>query len=921
MKASLKHGVNLSTPTKKVLYILLFALVFVLYGNTLGHQYNFDDDLVTNHHPLSSRGIEAIPEIFNSHYYQDKDGYAYEYRPVVLSSFAIEHQFFGDNPQISHLVNVSLYAILALTLFGLLNLMLPGLGLHFSLLATVLFILHPIHTEVVASIKSRDEILALLLGLASWILAIRFFIKGNILLALLSTFFLVLGLLSKMSIVSLVVLIPLSAVFFKDVKYLRLILLSILFTISSVYIISFVFGETRLLFTFLIAAITGPTLVYYLLKENIVQKLFKRFDFLWSKESGFRERLSVIGLSFKSYIQKHYITTSIILIAIHLLGVLFDVFKITTPTTLIITFLLLYFSDKEFKKYFLVLLYALLISIYLFSITKLIVKTSAFFIVLLFISGHISRNKHTSLIIFLIAISTTFFIGFAAIGLIIALIGYLYFDRNKILYLLSLLYFIYFIIKLFVNPYEDAFDYVFLLIAGILPLLYSKVKLQKIADPILILSFCFFTIYATGFYSIPKTSIEVAKQMIETQTETTPRLLENTDRPLDFLEYPMEIVPSANIKIGTAAYLLGEYLKKLLLPVSFGFYYGYAQVIPVGMDNFQAIMSVITYALLLIMALFYAKKHITLSYSIVFFITSILVFSNLFYPVAGMMGDRLAFVSSLGYCMVLAYIPVKLFKVFNLKENNRLELKPIFIFISILILGFYSFKTISRNSQWKDPLTLMQYDIKYLDKSAQAHNILAGNLFNEYNKSNNEKYLDQAIHHYEKAIDIYPEFFNAYYSLGDAYKLKKEYKKSVLAFNKVIELDSSYTSAMISIANIYEMNGVYKYAIPYYELAINNNPGNVLSYNSLAYAWFRLNEYNKAIDVVKQAVNKFPNDFDTWSNLGKIYLQIGDSPNAITSFEKAFSIDMNVQVALILSDLYREQGNIEKALYYQSFSN
>ncbi len=61
-----------------------------------------DDELVTKNHRLTSKGIAAIPEIFASPYYQDDAGYSYEYRPVVLASFAIEHDIFGENPQWSH---------------------------------------------------------------------------------------------------------------------------------------------------------------------------------------------------------------------------------------------------------------------------------------------------------------------------------------------------------------------------------------------------------------------------------------------------------------------------------------------------------------------------------------------------------------------------------------------------------------------------------------------------------------------------------------------------------------------------------------------------------------------------------------------------------------------------------------------------
>jgi hypothetical protein len=65
---------------------------FLLYAMALGHGYNMDDELVTRGHKLTSKGFEGLRQIFNSPYYSDDMGYSYEYRPVTLASFAIEHE-------------------------------------------------------------------------------------------------------------------------------------------------------------------------------------------------------------------------------------------------------------------------------------------------------------------------------------------------------------------------------------------------------------------------------------------------------------------------------------------------------------------------------------------------------------------------------------------------------------------------------------------------------------------------------------------------------------------------------------------------------------------------------------------------------------------------------------------------------------
>ena len=83
----------------KLVYFILISFAFLLYGNSISHSYSVDDELVTNTdrqiHPLVDQGLSAIPEIFTSHYAQNTEQ-TYEYRPVVITTFAIEKSLFGS---------------------------------------------------------------------------------------------------------------------------------------------------------------------------------------------------------------------------------------------------------------------------------------------------------------------------------------------------------------------------------------------------------------------------------------------------------------------------------------------------------------------------------------------------------------------------------------------------------------------------------------------------------------------------------------------------------------------------------------------------------------------------------------------------------------------------------------------------------
>ncbi|MEL7122227.1 MAG: hypothetical protein AAFO07_22450 [Bacteroidota bacterium] len=201
--------------------ILLFILPFALYAASFQFGYVLDDAIVLSENNFVKKGFAGIAEIFGT---ESFTGYLGEqkdlvvgarYRPLSIATFAIEHQLYGLKPGYSHFINVLLYALTGLLVFRLLHLILPKNTssqwyLNLAFIAALLFILHPIHTEAVANIKGRDEILTLLLSLATLYFSHRY-IQNNHFLTLIwvaLTFFL--AILAKENAITFLAVIPVS---------------------------------------------------------------------------------------------------------------------------------------------------------------------------------------------------------------------------------------------------------------------------------------------------------------------------------------------------------------------------------------------------------------------------------------------------------------------------------------------------------------------------------------------------------------------------------------------------------------------------------------------------------------------------------------------------------------------------------------
>lgn len=222
------------------LQAMLLALLSILfYANTFTHEAAFDDMMAISENQYVQQGVSGIPSILTTDafqsYLEHKNGSNQlaggRYRPLSLITFAIEQQLMGVAPDTEtsnekeariaaqmhsrHMINVLLYALSVVVLLAMLRyVVFPGNPVA-AFVATLIFAIHPLHTEVVANVKSRDEILSVLFISLTFIKAFKYYDNrktGDLILAL-ACFFL--ALLSKEYAVTLAALIPLSFFIFR----------------------------------------------------------------------------------------------------------------------------------------------------------------------------------------------------------------------------------------------------------------------------------------------------------------------------------------------------------------------------------------------------------------------------------------------------------------------------------------------------------------------------------------------------------------------------------------------------------------------------------------------------------------------------------------------------------------------------------
>ncbi len=238
-------------------YVFIFLFSCMLYSNTLWNQFAIDDTIVLTDNKFTKKGFGGLKDHFTHDMFEGFFGErgarlvsGGRYRPLSMASLTVEYEITrrlkGDKrgeitdknvimgsendpymvPMLSHGINVFLFALTCMLLYYILLLLVPAkysimtpigaLGLPFF--ATLLYAAHPMHTEAVANIKGRDEVMCMLFSLLSLLAALKYVKTQNIIHLVWGTIIFFLALLSKENAITFLAVIPLTYYFFTKAK-------------------------------------------------------------------------------------------------------------------------------------------------------------------------------------------------------------------------------------------------------------------------------------------------------------------------------------------------------------------------------------------------------------------------------------------------------------------------------------------------------------------------------------------------------------------------------------------------------------------------------------------------------------------------------------------------------------------------------
>ncbi|KAK2842695.1 hypothetical protein Q5P01_012895 [Channa striata] len=286
--------------------------------------------------------------------------------------------------------------------------------------------------------------------------------------------------------------------------------------------------------------------------------------------------------------------------------------------------------------------------------------------------------------------------------------------------------------------------------------------------------------------------------------------------------------------------------------------------------------------------------------------------SNLFFPVGFVVAERVLYVPSMGFCVLVAHG----FKLISHKEHLR---KISWLMIGVL-LTTHAMKTFNRNWDWESEYTLFTSALKVNKNNAKLWNNVGHALENQNNYA-------RALRYFLQATRVQPDDIGAHMNVGrtyknlnkskeaeDAYLVAKSLMPQVIPGKKyATRVAPNHLNVYINLANLIRANeSRLEEADQLYRQAISMRPDFKQAYISRGELLLKMNKLTEARDAYLRALELDRTNADLWYNLAIVNIEMKDPSEALKNFNHALELNPRHKLALFNSALLMQESGEPK---------
>jgi len=342
---------------------------------------------------------------------------------------------------------------------------------------------------------------------------------------------------------------------------------------------------------------------------------------------------------------------------------------------------------------------------------------------------------------------------------------------------------------------------------------------------------------------------------------------------------------SSESRLATAIFILGYYIRLLLAPYPLLCDYSYNSIPYVHFSNPFVLLSLLVYISLGAFAIIrLLKKHKgPYAFGVLFFLITLLLFSNIFFLLDATMAERFLFFGSAGFCLVVALLMEQMAgKVAGAGITILKNPKVWGVIVPLSVV--YAIITINRNGDWSDNYRLYTTDLEKASNDSRLNYYVADFLYahlpDRTDIAKRTETRDYAVSLLNKATQINPDYTIAYYDLGSFYFVFNNFDSAELNYKKALTLSPQAVMIIIDLAHLYFAAKKYDQAIEYNKKAIALNPGYAVTYANVGLCFLSSRQYDSAISYANKAASLDPRFNGSYEVLANAYKAMGNADSS-----------------------------------------
>ncbi|KAL6433591.1 hypothetical protein ACFW04_006584 [Cataglyphis niger] len=273
--------------------------------------------------------------------------------------------------------------------------------------------------------------------------------------------------------------------------------------------------------------------------------------------------------------------------------------------------------------------------------------------------------------------------------------------------------------------------------------------------------------------------------------------------------------------------------------------------------------------------------------------------SNLFFNVGFVLAERILYIPSAGYCLLITIGLHKFSARFFLPKA------ALFAYIMLIVLLFT--RSWMRSSQWRNEKLLFQSGLDVCPLNAKVHYNIAKNAADagDFNLAKLE---------YQEALRLNPNYTQAMNNLGNLLRDNGQLLKAISLFKQAINLQKDFATAWMNLGIVQSSLKQYKESEISYFTALQHRSNYPDCYYNLGILYLEQKQYDKALKAWINATKQKPTHKRAWTNMILLLDDLGKTEEALKMANKALQfISDHAAIYFNIANILGKKGKYEEA--------